>query len=106
MLPPEPQRLQAPWLITQLDQKIRERFPEHFARALGFHVADVDAEALGGLEVARGVGGAGEAEDCGGGDGHGDAVWDYGGLGNVAGVFVAGVLAGDGVAVAKWWVFG
>lgn len=50
--------------------------------------------------MALRVRGAGEFEDGGRGDGDGDAVGDYGGGGHVAGVFVAGILAADGVAHA------
>ena len=47
--------------------------------------------------MSFGVRGPCEAEDGGGTDGNGYAMGDYGGADLVAGVFVAGVLAGDGV---------
>lgn len=46
------------------------------------------------------VGRTGEFENCGCRNSNGDAVWDYGGGYLVTRVFIAGVLAGDGVGHA------
>lgn len=95
--------LEALWLIAEIGEELGEGIGEHGAGVLALDVGDVDAEALGGLEVALGVGGGGEAEDGGGRDGDGDAVGDDGAVDLVTPVPVARVLARDGVrhAVAE-----
>ena len=93
MFPLEAQILQTFRLIAQISQELLHRLGQDGARALLLDIRDVDAERFGGGEVARGVRGAGEAEDGRGGDGDGDAVRDDGRGYLVAGVFVAGVLA-------------
>lgn len=87
-------------LVAQIGQEASDGLGEDLSRALALDVGDVDAEGLGGLQVAVRVGGRGEAEDGGGRDGDGDAVGDERVGHVVAGVHVAGVLAGDGVGHA------
>lgn len=96
----ETQIAQAAGLVAEVGEEARERLGEHLAGALALDVGDVDAEGLGGREVALRVRGAGEAEDGGGRDGHGHAVRDDGVRHVVAGVHVARVLARDGVGHA------
>lgn len=96
----EPQLLQAGGLVAQVGEEPPEGVGQHLAGGLALDVADIDAEALGGLEVAVRVRRGGELEDGGRGDGHGDAVRDDGRGHLVAGVPVAWVLARDGVGHA------